>query len=94
MMVLKVHFTDTEIAEFFRNNGFTTAPHTRGRWVHGYHNGSKWMETEVTGVVHNGRTYDGEDIFQQVAEARMKRMVAPQNLETARTIERILKQKK
>lgn len=92
MMVIKVQFTDDEITEFFKQNGFVTATATRGKWISGYHNQATWHEIDVPGVMVNGKVMDAEPIFQQVVEARTKRLIAPQNLETQRTIERIIKQ--
>lgn len=87
-MVLKVHFNDDEIRRFFELNGFKIVDHKVGRFVPTYHNRDEWEEFTVPGVVVDGRTYEASKVFEQVAEMRVKQMVAPANLETRRNIER------
>lgn len=94
MMLLKIHFNDDEIRHFFEANGFKVADHTTGHFRPAYHNRSEWVEYEVPGIVLNGRTYDATKVFEQVVEQRVKRMVAPANLETKRAIEQTIKRMK
>ncbi len=93
-MLLKIHFNDDEITRFFEENGFKVVDFTTGHFRSAYHNRSEWVETTVPGVVVNGRTYEASRIFEQVAEQRVKRMVAPANLETKRAIEKAIKNQK
>jgi hypothetical protein len=68
MVTIGLNFSDTEIAEFFRHNGFTIAPYMRGRWVPAYHNQSEWMETEVPGLLVDGKIIDAEPVFLAYAD--------------------------
>lgn len=91
-MVLQVNVTDDEMREFFTRNGYSVASCQKGRWVHRYHNKAEWVETTVLGVVApSGRVVEAAPIFQAVAESKLKRIIAPANLETKRYINKLLK---
>jgi uncharacterized NAD-dependent epimerase/dehydratase family protein len=91
MMLLKIHFNDDEIARFFEANGFNMVPHKKGKFEKAYHNRSEWVEYEVQGIMVNGRTFDAAEVFEHIAEFKLKQMLTPANLETKRAIERTIK---
>ncbi len=88
-MVLKVMFSEEEITKFFVDNGYSVVPHTRGYWGKGVHGRDEYYEKDIPGIVINNRVVDAEKVFENIAEYRLKKMVAPVNLETKRMIERL-----
>lgn len=79
-MILKAYFTDEEIESFFRKNGYMIIPHKRGKWQSTYHNKNEYIEIDIPGVViperngHN-RVLDGLNLFERVAEKRIKGLI-------------------
>ena len=87
MMVLKIHFTPDEVSRFFTQNGYKVEPRKFGHYVNAYHNKSEWIEYTDDAVVDtNGSYAKASLLFEKVIEQRVKRMIAPQNLECKRAI--------
>jgi hypothetical protein len=92
MMVLKIFFTDDEIRKFFESNGFKCEIKELGEWRNTYHNKSEWVPIDRLCVIFpNGKYTDACKLFEQVTEQRMKRQIAPANLEVQRLIENTYK---
>ncbi len=90
-MILKIFFTPQEIARFFRENGYVVEPHTFGRWENRYHDESKWVEYTDDAVVIGNNKVKASDLFERMAEYRLKRVCTPVNTETKRAIENTFK---
>lgn len=88
MMVLKIQFTPDEINDFFRRNGYTVEDKKFGRWMPVYHNKSEYVEYYEAAVVIDGRHVKAATLFEKVAEYRIKRMIAPTNIDVRRIIHR------
>jgi len=93
MMILKIFFTPDEIKDFFQRNGFEVKQHTFGRWESGHNNRSDWVEYEDLAVIIDGKAHKANELFEQSAELKLKRIVTPENAETKRAILRMVKQK-
>lgn len=91
-MILKVFFTPDEIKKFFRDNGFKVVSKSFGRFENSYHNRSEWQEYEADAVEFNGQYTEASKLFEKVTEAKIKKMIAPESLETKRIIESTFKQ--
>ena len=92
MLVLKVTYTPDEVAEFFRSNGFTVEDREFGYWDKHYHNKCEWVTVHEPAVVlPDGKYVKAKKLFEKVTEWRIKRMIAPTNLETQRSIEKNIK---
>jgi hypothetical protein len=91
MMVLKIFFSPDEIQQFFAANGFKVELRDFGHYRPAYHNRDEWVETPENAVIINGRHVKASELFEKVAEQRLKRMIAPENLETKRIIEKTFK---
>ncbi|RKE02336.1 hypothetical protein [Marinifilum flexuosum] len=92
MMILKVFFTPDEIKKFFRDNGFQVVTREFGRFEKGYHNRDEWVKVDEDAVVIDGKYVKASELFEKVTEAKIKKMIAPESLETKRVIERTFKQ--
>jgi hypothetical protein len=91
-MELKIFFSPTEIKQFFLDNGFQVIQQEFGRWDKRTHLTSKynsWMEDVV---VHENNTVKASDLFQSIAEQRLKIMFTPRNGEGKKLIETHFKQ--
>ena len=92
-MILSIFFTDDEIQRFFESNGFKCEMKDFGQWRNTYHNHSEWVEISRLAVVFpNGNFTLASRLFEQVTESRMKKQIAPVNLEIQRLIESTYKQ--
>lgn len=86
-MVLKITFTNDEIAAFFTSNGYKVEEREFTHYVRTYHN-----KTEPVVVFHpvvvgsNGKFVKAISLFEKVAEYRIKKLITPTNLETRRGI--------
>lgn len=92
MMILKVFFTPDEIKKFFRDNGFTVVTRQFGRFENRYHNREEWVQYDEDAVEINGKYVKASELFEKVTEAKVKKMIAPESLESKRIIERTFKQ--
>ena len=92
MMILKVFFTPDEIKKFFLNNGFNVVTRQFGRFERRYHNREEWVKYEDDAVEIDGKYVKASVLFEKVTEAKIKKMIAPESLETKRIIERTFKQ--
>lgn len=93
MMILQIFFSDDEIQKFFEANGFKCEIKDFGEWRNAYHNRSEWVEVPRLAVVFKNDKYtDARKLFEKVVEARLKKQIAPCNLETQRLIETMYKQ--
>lgn len=90
-MIVKLLFTPAEIAAFFRENGFTVESRTFGRWETRYHNDTKYVEYTDDAVILGDCQVKASDLFERVAEYRLKRVCTPVNAETKRAIENTFK---
>lgn len=90
-MIVKLFFTPAEIAAFFRENGFRVEQRTFGRWENRYHNDMKWVEYTDDAVILNDHHVKAADLFERMAEYRLKRVCTPVNTETKRAIENTFK---
>lgn len=90
-MILKLFFTPAEIAAFFRENGFTVQPKTFGRWEQRSHNDMTWVEYTDDAVIIGNSHVKAADLFEKIAEYRLKRVCTPVNTETKRAIENTFK---
>jgi len=87
MMILKVFFTPDEIRAFFTSNGFEVRESEVGRWdkqTHGRDRYMTWMEDHVVIGSHQVKA---SDLFERLAEYRLKHMLTPSNNETRKAIE-------
>jgi len=90
-MVLKIFFTPEEISSFFRENGYKVEQRTFGRWDKRSHGDMKWVEYTDDAVVISNQQVKASDLFQLMAEFRLKRVCTPVNNETKRAIENTFK---
>ncbi|PKQ69364.1 hypothetical protein BZG01_00050 [Labilibaculum manganireducens] len=66
--------------------------HTFGRFESRYHNREEWVNYDDDAVEIDGQFIKAETLFEKVAEGKIKKMIAPESLETKRIIERTFKQ--
>lgn len=93
MMILQIFFTEDEIQKFFEANGYKCEMRDFGEWRHATHRDMDWVDIPRLAVVFpNGKHTLASKLFEQVTTARMKRQIAPANLETQRLIETTYKQ--
>jgi hypothetical protein len=90
-MIVKLFFTQTEIAAFFRENGFTVEQRTFGRYEKRYHNRDEWVEYDDDAVIIGQNHVKADVLFERIAEYRLKRVCTPVNTETKRAIENTFK---
>lgn len=90
-MIVKLFFTPEEIAAFFRENGFKVEQRTFGRWENRGHNDMKWVEFTDDAVIIGERQVKASNLFERIAEYRLKRVCTPVNVETKRAIENTFK---
>jgi len=62
-----------------------------GKFENRYHNREEWVQTDEDAVEIDGKYVKAADLFEKVAEGKIKKMIAPESLETKRIIERTFK---
>jgi arylamine N-acetyltransferase len=88
MIILKVIFTEDEIRQFFEGNGYKCEMRDFGEWRNTTHNNGEFVQiSRLAVVLPNGRHTLASKLFEQVTEARIKKQIAPVNLEVQRLIE-------
>jgi hypothetical protein len=88
MIILKVIFTEDEIRQFFEGNGYKCEMRDFPEWRTTTHNHGEFVYIQRLAVVFpNGKHTMASKLFEQVTESRMKRQIAPINLELQRLIE-------
>jgi len=93
MMILQIYMTEDEIRKFFEQNGYKCEMRDFGQWSKTTHRDMEWVEIARLAVIFpNGKHTLASKLFEQVVTARMKRQLAPVNLETQRLIETVYKQ--
>lgn len=92
-MILQIFFTEDEIRKFFEQNGYKCEMREFGEWRKTTHRDLDWVTIDRLAVIFpNGKHTLASKLFEQVTTARMKRQIAPANLETQRLIETVYKQ--
>ena len=93
MMILQIQMSEDEIRKFFEQNGYKCEMRDFGEWRKATHRDMDWVEISRLAVVFpNGKYTLASKLFEQVITNRMKRQLAPVNLETQRLIETVYKQ--
>lgn len=86
-MILKIIFTDDDIQRFFEANGFQVEERDFGQWTRVTHGADEFLHAPHPAVVINGRHVKARQLFDRIAEKRLRKYLAPVNLESRRMIE-------
>lgn len=76
-MIVKVHFSQAEIKQFFENNGFEVIQGEFGKFVPAYHNRDEWNGYTADAVRNDGKYIEASKLFERVSEYRLKQLIAP-----------------
>lgn len=87
-MILQIQMTEDEIKKFFEQNGYKCELRDFGEWRKTTHRDTDWVDIPRLAVIFpNGKHTLASKLFEQVITTRMKRQLAPVNLEMQRLIE-------
>ncbi|WP_340112647.1 hypothetical protein [Maribellus mangrovi] len=85
-MIVQVHFSGTEINQFFESNGFEIVDGEFGRWEKAYHNRDEWNGYTADAVQIDNRYVKATDLFAAVSEHRLKQLITgitPDDVQTS-----------